>query len=559
MQLPQPLPRPLTFLLTQIAGGAIKIPLFQRGFVWRRAKSARLADSILKGFPIGAFILWTTNERLRTIREIGDLHLPPPQASDLYVQYIIDGQQRLTSLFAVFGGNPTEGTKIEEHERIYVDFEAGPDDDIVITDIKKKRKGTYTIVKNIYHADFQNLGLREEYREKFNLYKSRVTGYQCPTIEIQDAAIHEATEIFTRINVNNKPLSVFEMMAAKTFDEEQNFELADNTSALLEELSDRNYDTIPDIIILHTISMLIEKNAQKKTILGLKKQDVIDEWPKAKSAILMAVDYLRQGLHVPTSSLLPYKHLVVPFAYFFANHHRPPAGKMQDRLVDFFWRVSLSGRYSFALEGKMAQDIKAIDDIIAGKQPEYDYPVKPTRDLILRNGNFNIQRSFIKAILCLFAENTPKNFKNDADVNIRGDQLKRSNGQNYHHFFPKGNVAWRNDPRINHIGNITLVDEYLNKGEIRNKKPSEYMSAFAKENLRLDATMATHMIDLSEAGIWEDDYDKFLAYRCGIIAEKLANKLIRQGVDTLGQTPNADDHEDLETAQREQAATAGDE
>ena len=559
MQLPQPLQRGLLYLLDQIAGGAIKIPQFQRGFVWRRAKSARLADSILKGFPIGAFILWTTNERLRTIREIGGLHLPPPREGDLYVQYIIDGQQRLTSLFAALGGNPITGTKIEEHERIYVDFEAGPDGDVVITDVKNKRKDSYTVVKNIRYMDFEKLGLREEYREKFNVYKQRIIGYQCPTIEIQGAEIHEATEIFTRINVNNKPLSVFEMMAAKTFDEEQNFELADNTRTLLDELSDRNYDTIPDIIVLHTIAMLIEKNAQKKAILGLSKQDVIDKWPTARNAILMAVDYLRQGLHVPTSSLLPYKHLVVPFAYFFAHHPKQPFGKMQERLVDFFWRVSLSGRYSFALEGKMGQDIKAIEEIIENKQPEYDYPVKPTSDLILQNGAFNIQRSFIKAILCLFAENTPKNFKNNSDVNIRGDQLKRTNSQNYHHFFPKGNAIWKNDPRINHIGNITLVDEYLNKGEIRNKKPSEYMGAFAKENSGIDATMATHLINLSEAGIWEDNYDKFLAYRCEIIAKELVKKLIPQGVDTLGQAPNVDDHEDLETAQREQATAADDE
>lgn len=488
MQLPQPMSRAIVFLLDQIAGGAIKIPQFQREFVWRPTKSAKLADSILKGFPIGTFIIWKTKDRLRQIKDIGGLELPSPEEGD-YIQYVIDGQQRLTSLFAAIGGKPTKGTGISKHERIYVDFDAGPDDDIVITNVSGKRKDSYTLIKNIRYEEFHRLGLREEYSGKFALYKSRLIAYHCPTIEIEEAAIHEATEIFTRIN-----------------------------------------------------------------ILGLPKEGVIEAWPKAREAILNAVDYLRQGLHVPVSALLPYKHLVVPFAYFFANHPNPPAGEMQDRLVDFFWRVSLSGRYSFALEGKMAQDLRAIDAIMEGEKPSYDYPVRPDAAFIMQNGDFNAQRSFVKAILCLFAEKGPKNFKNNSDINVRGDHLRRSNGKNYHHFFPKGNPNWRQHQKINHIGNITLVDEYLNKGEIRDKNPSDYMGEFARINPALDSTMATHLIDLNEAGVWDDDYNKFLAYRCEAIARELAEKLIPQGIDTRGQSPNEEDVEDLETAQREQVA-----
>ena len=558
MQLPQPVTRALLFLLDQIAGGVLKLPQFQRDFVWRPGKSAKLADSILKGFPIGTFTIWRTKDRLRQIKEIGGLNLPSPEEGD-YIQYVIDGQQRLTSLFAALGGMPTQGTAVTKHEKIYVDFGAGPDDDVVVTDISGKRKEDYTLIKNIRDEEFHRLGLREEHSANFALYKGRLIGYQVPTIEIEKAAIHEATEIFTRINLQNKPLSVFEIMAAKTFDEEQDFDLAHNTSALLEELGDKNYGTIPDIIVLHTISMLIAKECSKKAILSLPKEQVIETWSRAREAILEAVDYLRHGLRIPVSALLPYKHLVVPFAYFFANHPNPPAGEMQDRLVDFFWRVSLSGRYSFALEGKMADDLKAIDAIIAGKEPVYDYPVNPTSSLILQNGAFNVQRSFIKAILCLFAEKSPKNFENGTDVPIRGDQLKRSNSQNYHHFFPKGNANWKDHPGINHVGNITLVSEYLNKREIGNKKPSEYVSVFAGKNSDIDATMATHLIDLSEAGVWEDDYDKFLNYRCAAIARELVKKLIPREVDAIGQTPNEEDVEDLETVQREQAATAVDE
>jgi uncharacterized protein with ParB-like and HNH nuclease domain len=56
----QPKPSFTTFhaLLEDIKRGAIKIPQFQREFVWECARSAKLFDSILKGYPLGTFILW---------------------------------------------------------------------------------------------------------------------------------------------------------------------------------------------------------------------------------------------------------------------------------------------------------------------------------------------------------------------------------------------------------------------------------------------------------------------------------------------------------------------
>ena len=63
--------------------------------------------------------------------------------------------------------------------------------------------------------------------------------------------------------------------------------------------------------------------------------------------------------------------------------------------------------------------------------------------------------------------------------------------------------------------------------------------------------MRTHLINMDQAGVLDDDYDKFFNYRCRAIARELAKKLIPQQVDERGQGPNQDDFEDLETAQRE--------
>src|ERR1700735_127322 len=90
-------------LFVEIATGQIKLPMFQREFVWDKEQSGKLIDSILKGFPIGTFIFWKTKEELRSYKEVGNHKLPETQKGD-YAQYILDGQQRITSLYAIRKG-----------------------------------------------------------------------------------------------------------------------------------------------------------------------------------------------------------------------------------------------------------------------------------------------------------------------------------------------------------------------------------------------------------------------------------------------------------------------
>jgi len=78
LRLPEPTSSTFSALIAEIEKGQIKIPQFQRNFVWDISKSTKLIDSILKGYPIGTFIFWKTRDELRSIRNIGKFDLPPP-------------------------------------------------------------------------------------------------------------------------------------------------------------------------------------------------------------------------------------------------------------------------------------------------------------------------------------------------------------------------------------------------------------------------------------------------------------------------------------------------
>ncbi|MBS0250829.1 MAG: DUF262 domain-containing protein, partial [Proteobacteria bacterium] len=88
-------------LIQQVTYGNIRIPSFQRGFVWDADRVAHLMDSIYKGFPFGSLLFWRTKTALQIEKQLGPYSLPD-QDPDFPIDYILDGQQRATSIFGVF-------------------------------------------------------------------------------------------------------------------------------------------------------------------------------------------------------------------------------------------------------------------------------------------------------------------------------------------------------------------------------------------------------------------------------------------------------------------------
>ncbi|MBM3995585.1 MAG: DUF262 domain-containing protein [Planctomycetes bacterium] len=112
--------RPLRDLVNEFHSGAILLPQFQRDYVWRPAKIRNLLDSLLKEFPIGGFYFWRpiNVKRDHKPKAVGD-----QQIAAEFVGYLIDGQQRLTSLeaaFDLFSGEDKDGSEL----RCYLDLAA---------------------------------------------------------------------------------------------------------------------------------------------------------------------------------------------------------------------------------------------------------------------------------------------------------------------------------------------------------------------------------------------------------------------------------------------------
>ena len=531
---PKPDSKKYTDLISEIRKGEIKIPKFQRNFVWSIEKTAKLLDSILKGYPIGTFILWETNERLNDIKNIGDLELPPsPEGTK--VQYVLDGQQRITSLYAAFLGAKIqkEGEKkITDYKDIFVDLEKSIDDDDDIVTSEKPSGlfiSLHKILNSLEYDDEIEDEFDRDHRKKIRKNAQMFSTYDFSTIVLRKEDIDSAIEVFTRINTGGQTLTLFEIMSAKTYDEEQDFDMEDKFQKLMEELAERKYNSISSSVILSILSLVLSKSKEckRKTILQLEKQKIIDTWDTVISALKDSIEYFRSVYRIPVSAILPYDSLLVPFAYFFYYQKEKPKGEQIKYLEEFFWRVSLSFRYSSATESKLAQDIKRIDEILKGNRPNYDeikvYLSSP-KDLI--ETGFSAGSSYCKAILCLLAYHEPKDFQDNGRVILDNSWLKVANSKNYHHFFPKAYLRKNNIGNGNSLVNISLVSADLNKRKIKAKAPSIYIQDFLDENDDLPTTLKSHLVDdLDNFGIRSDDYLVFLEKRANIIFNELKDRI----------------------------------
>ena len=526
-------------LFVEIDSGQIKLPMFQREFVWEKEQSSKLIDSILKGFPIGTFIFWKTKEELRSYKEVGNHKLPETDKGD-YVQYILDGQQRITSLYAIRKGiRITKDGKEIDYRDIFInlDHDQENDEQIVVTEQQHGKR--YVSVHRVLTSQVTDLLDEFPNREtlkQIETYKNKLTNYDFSTITIKDYPIEVACEVFSRINTGGKSLTVFEIMVAKTYDEAKKFDLAEKYELLrdgsddeMECLTSAKFETLPESIIMQCVAAITLRAVRSKDILKIRRETFIDKWEPMKASLFTAIDFIRSELRVPVSQLVPYPALVIPLVYFFnVTANKKPSIEQVRLLEQFFYWAGLTERYGSSTESKMSEDFNKMDAIVKGTGTTYastDLSIAPQK---IAETWFSAGNGYCKAILCLLAYQLPKSFDTNGLVILDNSNLKIATSRNYHHFFPKAyldSVDKSKEPNL--IANITLIDGYSNKHRIGKKPPSEYTGKFAKTNEALADTLKTHLInDVASYGVHTDDYALFIQRRSKAIAMALNIKLL---------------------------------
>jgi hypothetical protein len=308
-------------ILDAVVGGEVRIPAFQRGFVWEMDRVAYLLDSIYKGYPFGSLLFWRTRQQLMTERALGTFTLPPPQA-DYPIDYVLDGQQRLTSIFTVFQ-TELQPAPNSDWADIYFDLQAtgNPQDSFfeaipegtefdssrffpmnVLFDSVKYRAATE-------HLESEQIAVIDKLQEKF-----KEVSIPVQLLKSEHRSI--VAIVFERINHLGVALDTLQLLSAWTWSEE--FDLLDKFKELREELADFGFEGVGDDadLVLNCVSGILTGEPGAEKLLSLNGSEVRAQFATVENGIRGAIDFLRSQLKVAHLKLLPYPSMLIPLAVF---------------------------------------------------------------------------------------------------------------------------------------------------------------------------------------------------------------------------------------------------
>lgn len=534
-------------LLSGIEQSRIQIPPFQRSFVWEPNDIRSLLDSIYRGYPIGSFIFWKTTRKLPSSRTIGNIVISNSELMDgTEIAYVLDGQQRITSLFAAVRNAAIDGEYYRflfnlRSKTFSVERNSEP--------INKDAVLTQDIAAHKISIDRLFVETQAEYRRVTQLYsdedqdvlanlQGRFASYRFSVVEVLDVptqideekeeGVKQVVRMFSRINEKGKKLTVVAKMVARCWGE--GFDLRERLNDFYERSPE--LETIREETILQAASAILNYRQSRSRII-LDKTDIQElaaSWDAIEKAFLAAIDFVKATYRVKNLQYLPFDAVLVPLTYLFYKK-RQLSSEQLAQIGNWFWGACLSNRYGSTLEAKTEEDCVNFDLLLEGKEPTFNFLIDwdSLKEKIISQP-YNLRNAFVKTLLCLYSYAEPKNIVDGSDVILDGVFSGYYKHQ-LHHIFPveyMNREQHDNAQYINSVANIMLIPALTNN-HISDKAPGDYFpllaagfESAARQVSLVDILNKHHYISgLKESGIETNDYELFLNKR----AERLVSIL----------------------------------
>lgn len=468
-------------ILNKVNAGQIRIPKFQRGFVWEPDRVAYLMDSIYKGYPIGSLLLWRTGEQLKDERKLGPFELPDPEAN-FPIDYVLDGQQRLTSIFGVFQRTLVPDDTID-WLNIYYDLTAAenPQDtqfvaleETAVDPARHIPLDTFFDTKR-YAALFRSLG--EDVIEKIEAVRGRFQTAQIPFESTETKDKSTVAIIFERVNRQGVELDTFQLLTAWTWSED--FELQEQFEQLAADVKPFGFGDIGEDtnLLLRCCSAILAGDASPEALMTINGDEFRKKFDVITNGIKYAIDFLKSNLKVQKISNLPFSTLIVPLTVYFAvagtaepvvpHEHRR-------KIVQWFWRSAFTKRYSSGVLRNLKSDIDEMAKLRDGKDSNLGGFAAPVDAEFFLKTTFGIGNVNSKTFILVLAQGDPLTFISGQPIDL-ADKLKAANRAEFHHLMPRkflkdsGQTA-RKDSLL---ANFAFISRSENR-DLGGKPPSDY-------------------------------------------------------------------------------------
>ncbi len=534
-------PRALKELLAEVHSGAMVLPDFQRDFVWEPGATQELIVSIANNYPAGSLLRVRDTQHAFAPREFEGA---PKIAGKNHIFLVLDGQQRMTSLYQAFFGvgeyryylnlqKLIDGADFDEaifYARASTNWARAMEhfdrqDSEMTLPLSSLRSGAGGFLLWMFHLT--NKRPPEEMKKMqdalmtiHNRWIMAIDDYRFPVVTLSGQTKADALcTIFETLNRTGVKLSVFELLTARFWPKAINLRALWD-AALVQNPIISEFEVDP-YYLLAAIALASRKapSCKRGDVLNLAASDIEKWWDPVVTGLSKGLMILRDDCKVTLPKWLPYQTMLSPLAAVLARKgglQTPTAGAHTEKLKRWFWCAVFSQAYESSPNSQAAKDVTELDQWLdGGALPETvttaRFDPRALRDVTPR------QRAIYRGTMCLVigSGTGARDFHTQALIT---GQLMQQEGIDDHHIFPDDYLQKHKGIALSRtrdcVLNRTLIDRTTNQ-IISNRAPSSYLADIrATDGFPFEIVLNSHCLPAGvDSPLLADNYDAFLTWR----------------------------------------------
>ncbi|WP_219862628.1 GmrSD restriction endonuclease domain-containing protein [Vreelandella piezotolerans] len=548
----------ISTLLDQIEIGQIALPEFQRGYVWNRDQVRGLVRSLYKRYPVGSLLAWITDSSQAKGRGVSDVN--PGQQ----VKMLLDGQQRMTSLYGIIKGEPPAFFDGDANAFTGLYFHAETEEFSFYMASKMQGNPLWVDVTRLMKEGV--LDIQDELSDVLDDNKrvlrcghrlNRLREIGDIDVHIEDVSGSEMTldvvvDIFNRVNSGGRKLSKGDLALARICSVEPN--ARSRMRKALDEWSEAGFEFSLDWL-LRSVTTIATGDARFSALHDLDASTFNSALQRAINHTNTILDLIGARLGLDHQQVLT-GHFAFPILVRFLDEAGGGAQDLETQNKILFWYVQTAiwGRYSGSTESVLSRDLNILLD--AGPAEGLDALI---RELMLWRGNLRIRpehftgwsrgNRFYSILYMLTRVGEAQDW--GSGLPLKKGLLGKNTSLEVHHIFPRDFLKknGHDDKKaINALGNFCFLTKNSNL-QISNRPPQAY---FPEVESQHPGALASQWIP-QDRELWKpENYAEFLRQRQALLADA-ANTFL----DTLYQLPPEDSVTGYQVIEQGESALGG--
>lgn len=512
-------------ILDYIDNGHMALPEFQRGYVWNRDQVRGLFDSLYRRHPIGGLLVWATESKTAAHRGDGAL------AAGV-VKLLLDGQQRMTSLYGVIRGKGPEffdgnlktftGLRFHLEKEIFMFYlPMKMKDDplwIDVTDLMQKgNDGMGALIAEISRQPELAPKMSEYIGRLSNLLAIKDIELHIEEVTGTDKTLDVVVDIFNRVNSGGTKLSKGDLALAKICAEWP--DARDIMKSQLKEWENAGYKFNLDWL-LRSVNTVLTGEAKFQYLHNKNADEIQEALKKATKHINTCLNLISGRLGLDHDQVF-FGRYAVPVMVKYLDQRSGPMDEVErDKLLFWFAQAGMWGRFSGSTESVIDKDLAALEGPDGGLDKLLDQLRLWHGGLLVEAGHFtswSLGARFYPVLYMLTRMGQARDW--GTGLPLKSSMLGKMSKLEVHHIFPKAQLYKRNLKRseVNALANFCFLTKDTNI-DISDNLPEQY---FVEVENAHPAALASQWIP-SDSTLWDiENYLEFLDARKSLLAEEV--------------------------------------